>query len=203
MDVAKTGRFISARRKEKNLTQGDLAERLGISDRAVSKWERGNCLPDAGKMLELCGILGISVNELLGGEKIEAGDSDKKAEGLLLEMAHMEERKNKKMMLDMWVLLLTAVVFYTGLLALASYALKEGPLLGFVICASTLVLLAVCFYALKLEVDAGWYECKNCHHKFTPTYLATLFAPHMSTTRFLRCPECGKRGWAKKVMRKD
>ena len=71
MDMEKTGKFISRCRKDAGLTQAVLAEKLGITDRAVSKWETGRSLPDASLMLELCGILGISVNELLTGEKIE------------------------------------------------------------------------------------------------------------------------------------
>ena len=71
MDLIKIGKFISTKRKEKNLTQEELAEKLLITDRAVSKWERGLSLPDADKMLDLCNILDINVNELLNGEKID------------------------------------------------------------------------------------------------------------------------------------
>ena len=70
MDQIKIGRFIAVRRKRANLTQLQLADRLGITDKAVSKWERGITMPDTSIMLELCDILGISVNELLSGEKI-------------------------------------------------------------------------------------------------------------------------------------
>ena len=65
MDQIKIGRFISERRKSVGLTQMQLAERLNITDRAVSKWERGRAMPDTSIMLELCDILGINVNELL------------------------------------------------------------------------------------------------------------------------------------------
>ena len=68
MDQIKIGNFIAERRRLKNLTQAQLAEMLGITDRAVSKWENGRSLPDSGIMLELCSILGITVNELLCGE---------------------------------------------------------------------------------------------------------------------------------------
>ena len=75
MDLIKIGKFIATCRKERKLTQSELAEQLGISDRAISKWENGNCLPDAGKMLDLCGVLKISAGELLSGEKIEMKDT--------------------------------------------------------------------------------------------------------------------------------
>ena len=69
MDQIKIGKFIAELRKENKLTQAQLAEMLCITDRAVSKWENGRSMPDSAIMLELCGILKISVNELLRGEK--------------------------------------------------------------------------------------------------------------------------------------
>lgn len=69
MDVSKIGRFIAQLRREKDLTQRELAQKLGVSDRAVSKWERGLNLPDASLFEPLCGILDISVTELLRGER--------------------------------------------------------------------------------------------------------------------------------------
>lgn len=204
MDLVKTGKFISSCRKEKNITQSELAEKLGISDRAISKWENGNCLPDAGKMLDLCAILGISVNELLSGEKIEMKDYSKKTEELLVELAKQEEKKNKRLLSDMYVMTGSAILFYVGLVVLASYTLKEGPVLSAIICAATAVTVIVAFYGLKLEVDAGYYECKKCGHRFVPkNYFSVLIAPHFNTTRFLKCPDCGKRSWAKKVMTKE
>ena len=72
MDQIKIGKFIASCRKEEGMTQAELAEKLGISDRAVSKWETGKSMPDSGIMLELCGFLKINVNELLSGERIMA-----------------------------------------------------------------------------------------------------------------------------------
>jgi len=202
MDLIKIGKFIASCRKNKNITQEQLAEKLYITDRAVSKWERGLSLPDADKMLDLCNILDINVNELLNGEKIDMKDYEKKTEELLLELARQEEIKNKKMMMDMWIISITSILFYVGIITLALYTLEEGTVLGIVISVSTTFLVAILFYALKLEVDAGYYECKNCHHKHVPSYAKVLYAPHMSTTRYLKCPKCGKRTWSKKVMTK-
>ncbi len=83
MNQADTGKFIAACRKEKGLTQAQLAEKLNITDRAVSKWETGKSMPDSSIMLELCRILEISVNELLNGERIEIEHRDGKAEEIL------------------------------------------------------------------------------------------------------------------------
>ena len=96
MDQIKIGEFISSKRKEKSLTQAALAEKLGITDRAISKWERGKGLPDASLMLDLCEILDITVNELLCGESVSMEDNNQKNEQLLLDMAKEIEKKNKK-----------------------------------------------------------------------------------------------------------
>jgi DNA-directed RNA polymerase subunit RPC12/RpoP len=103
----------------------------------------------------------------------------------------------------MWVILITTGIFYTGILIISSMLLEEGPVLGAIICVSTILFVAVAFYALKLEVDAGYYECAKCHHRFKPTYKEVLIASHMSTTRHLRCPKCNKKSWAKKVISKE
>ena len=78
MDQTEIGKFIAKCRKKKKLTQAQLAERLGITDRAVSKWETGKSMPDSSIMLELCEILGITVNALLSGEEIDMGSFEKR-----------------------------------------------------------------------------------------------------------------------------
>ena len=204
MDQIKIGKFIADCRKKKNITQEQLAEKLGITDRAVSKWERGLSLPDADKMLDLCIILDINVNELLNGEKISMKDYEKKNEELLLELAKQDELKNKRLITDMLVLTVTAFIFYLVIVLLSSYFIEEGPLLATIICVSTIILLIVCFYGFKLEVDAGYYECRHCHHVFEERkYFKLLMAPHMGTSRYQKCPKCGKWSMAKKVMNKD
>ena len=86
MNQEKIGKFIAERRKAENLTQLELAEKLCVSDRAVSKWERGKSMPDSSIMLDLCKILKIGVNELLSGEKIDMDDFKVKYEQTALEM---------------------------------------------------------------------------------------------------------------------
>ena len=124
------------------------------------------------------------------------------AEKTLIEMAKKEEKQNKRLMASMWTILITNTIFYIGILFLAVNTLEEGMMLGTIICAATIVFVIAAFIALKFEVDAGYYECQKCHHKFVPTYKEAVFAMHMSTTRYLKCPECHKRSWAKKVMSK-
>ena len=78
MDQIKIGQFISSKRKEKEITQSKLAEMLGITDRAISKWENGYCLPDASNIVELCNILGITVNDLFSGEVVDMRDNERR-----------------------------------------------------------------------------------------------------------------------------
>lgn len=105
-------------------------------------------------------------------------------------------------MTSMWTILITSAMFYAMILLLAVNTLKEGIILGTIICVSTMIFVIAGFIALKFELDAGYYECKKCHHKFIPKYKEVLFAMHMSTTRYLKCTECHKRSWTKKVMSK-
>ena len=200
MNQIKIGKFIAECRKKNNLTQMQLAEKLNITDRAISKWENGKGMPDSSIMLDLCNELKISVNELLSGEVIDMKEYDQKSEELLLKLAKQDELKNKKLMTSMWTILITSAIFYIGILLLAVNILEEGILLGTIICVSTIIFLIAGFIALKIELDAGYYECKNCHHKFIPTYKEVMLAMHMSTTRYLKCPKCHKRSWVKKVM---
>ena len=127
---------------------------------------------------------------------------NEKIEELLAEMKKKEEIQNKRLMTSMWTIVIACTIFYIGILLLAVNTLEEGFLLGTIICAATAIFVIVAFIALKFEVDAGYYECKNCHHKFVPTYKEAVMAPHMGTTRHLKCPECHKKTWAKKVMSK-
>lgn len=95
MDQEKIGKFIADCRKEKGLTQLQLAEKLGISNRAVSKWETGKGCPDVSLMLELCNVLEITVNELLSGERILMEDYQKKAEENLVELQDKKMKAQK------------------------------------------------------------------------------------------------------------
>ena len=202
MDQLKIGKFIAECRKQKGLTQMQLSEKLGITDKAISKWERGISMPDASIMLEVCGILGISVNELLSGEKINMENNDQKNEQLLLDMAKELERKNKTIWNSMWVIMTVSLIGLIGGLALIAFFIPEGPWMLVAILALCALFLVPCFYALKLEVSVGAYKCKNCGHEIVPTYAQALNAMHRGTTRYLKCPKCNKRTWCKKVIKK-
>ena len=202
MDQAKIGRFIAECRKNKNLTQAQLAEKLNITDRAVSKWETGRAMPDSSIMLALCDVLSITVNDLLCGEKIIMENSNQKNEQLLLEMAKELERKNKTIWNSMWAIMIVSMTaLFAGLLIVA-FLIPEGVWQIVTILGVCVVFLIPCFYALKLEVSVGAYKCKNCGHEIVPSYSEALWAMHRGTTRYLKCPECNKRTWCKKVLKK-
>ena len=202
MDQIKIGKFISECRKKENLTQAQLAEKLNITDRAVSKWENGRAMPDTSIMLELCNILGISVNELLRGEEINMENNNKQNEELLLSLAKELEQKNKTIWKSMWAIMTVSIIALLAGLAITAFVIPEGVWQLVTILGLCVVFLIPCFYALKLEVSVGAYKCKNCGHEIVPTYSQALNAMHMGTTRFLKCPKCGKRTWCKKVLKK-
>ena len=202
MDQIKIGRFITACRKRGNLTQLQLADKLGITDKAISKWERGITMPDTSIMLELCDILGISVNELLSGEKINMENSSQKNEQLLLDMAKELEKKNKTIWSSMWTIMIVSMTALIAGIFIAAFLIPEGVWqLVTILCVCVLFLIP-CFYALKLEISVGAYKCKNCGCEIVPTYTQALNAMHMGTTRYLKCPECNKHSWCKKVLKK-
>ena len=202
MNQIKIGEFISSQRRKNNLTQAALAEKLGITDRAVSKWERGKGLPDASLMLDLCEILGITVNELLNGEKISMENNNQKNEQILLEMAKELEKKNKTLWSSMWVIMTVSITALIAGLFITTFLIPDGVWQLVAILGICVVFLIPCFYALKLEVSVGAYKCKNCGHEIVPTYTQALNAMHMGTTRYLKCPKCNKRTWCKKVIKK-
>lgn len=112
MNQTEVGKFIARCRKEKRLTQVQLAEKLNITDRAVSKWETGKSMPDSSIMLELCQILGITVNELLSGEKIDRESYEKRADENLLVLKRKDENNMSK---NVMVSMLFSVTLLTGI----------------------------------------------------------------------------------------
>ena len=203
MDQVKIGKFIASCRKEQGMTQAALAEKLGITDRAVSKWETGKSLPDSGIMLELCELLNINVNELLSGERIMLEAYDKKAEENLVAMSREIEEKNRQLLnTEIWI---GAPAVVAGLVMCGVAAYVEMPvwIKFLLVMFAVAMILTVSFVAVGIEQKAGYYECQECGHRYVPTYWSTNLAPHMGRTRYMRCPECGKKSWQKKVLTKE
>lgn len=121
MDQNKIGAFISQLRKEKNMTQKDLAEKLGVTDRAISKWENGRGMPEVSLMKPLCDVLGITINELLSAERIEQKDYQEKSEFNFLNTIDYTEKKIKKNSL-----LLKLIAVFTGIALLTVLLLMDA-----------------------------------------------------------------------------
>ena len=202
MNQIKIGKFIAECRKKNNLTQIQLAEKLNITDRAISKWENGKGMPDSSIMLDLCNELKISVNELLSGEMISMGNKNEKQEQLLLDIAKEVEQKNKIIWTSMWVIMGVSMTALLAGVFISAFLIPEGVLQLVTILGICILFLIPCFYALKLEVSVGAYKCKNCGYEIVPTYSEALWAMHKGTTRHLMCPKCNKRTWCKKVLKK-
>ena len=203
MDQIKIGKFIAECRKKNNLTQMQLAQKLNITDRAISKWENGKAMPDSSVMLELCQELRISVNELLSGEVIKLDNYNEKLEQNLIDMVKQKEQSDKRLLTMEIVIGIISVVALLGLMVIASLAQMEEHIRLLIIIPSVIAFMAMAFVMVKIEQVAGYYECQKCHHKYIPTYSSVLWAMHYGRTRYMKCPECKERSWNKKIISKD
>ena len=125
MDYAKTGKFIAEKRKEKGLTQKELARQLGIGDKAVSKWECGRGMPDTSIMLPLCSLLGINVNELLMGEILSEKDYNESTGNIILTLMEEKESLKKKNKKDLFSSCVLVILFAAILLLLTTMPLQN------------------------------------------------------------------------------
>ena len=128
MNQIKIGKFIAECRKRNNLTQMQLAQKLNITDRAISKWENGKAMPDSSIMLDLCKELKISVNELLSGEMIDMNNYDKKAEENLLKLNESNEKKKKIILCSSIVIVLLVFIIIVIQLYLVTIKISKSNL---------------------------------------------------------------------------
>ena len=205
MDQVKIGKFITEKRKEQGLTQNQLAEKLGITDRAVSKWERGKSLPDASIMMDLCSILKITVNDLLYGEVVTVEKYNDSMEKNLIEMVKQKEESDKRLLKFEIVIMFISSLFFAAMLAIGIvFMTMEKPTwVFFLLVGIGLVQFFIsAMFALKIEQVAGYYQCAKCGHKYVPDYRSVNRAMHFGRTRYMKCPHCGERSWQKKVIKK-
>ena len=202
MDQIKIGKFIAECRKKQNLTQAQLAEKLDITDRAISKWETGKAMPDFDIMLDLCDILGIKVNELLCGEMIEIEHKDEQLNELIFQMAKNEERYHKRLLYSAYVIIATSLTALICLMSLISLLIPECEFQEFLIIVSVILFIIPCMIALKFKAETGYYECKNCQHMFVPNHKEIAVLMQTPTRRLLKCTKCGKWTWCKKLTKR-
>ena len=203
MDQIKIGRFIAAKRKEHKLTQVQLAEKLGITDRAVSKWETGKSLPDASIMLDLCEQLEITVNDLLCGEVVSMEKYNEKTEKNLIEMIKLKEEADKRMLSLEIVIGILSLAFLFSMIFTAALIEMADAIRILIICIGFVQFIIAMIFALKIGQTAGYYACEKCGHRYVPTYGSVIMAMHAGTTRYMKCPCCGKKSWQKKVISKE
>ena len=202
MDQIKIGKFISERRKEKRLTQSELAEKLDVTDRAVSKWENGNCIPDASNIQELCKILNITINDLFSGCVVDMRENEKKLEENLLEMIKIKEKRDKELLiLEIFIGVIVSIIMFLCIM-IASFVQMEDWIRIVLIVFGIIPFAIGISYAIRIEQIAGYYECSNCNYKYIPTYKSVLFSMHINRTRKMKCPNCNKKSWHKKVISK-
>lgn len=202
MNQEKIGKFIAECRKEAGFTQASLGEQLGITDRAVSKWENGKSMPDISIMMDLCELLNINVNELLTGERLSMENYKLKAEENLLELQKQEELNNKKLLMLETVIGYSSSIAFLVMIFAASFAVENIWWRLVLIVAGMAIFVVGVIYAIKLEHDAGYYECPHCQAKYVPSMKAVVFAPHIGRSRKMRCIRCNQKGYHKKVLTK-
>lgn len=199
MDNVKIGKFIKFLRKEKGLTQTELADKLSLSDKTISKWETGNGLPDVSLMIPLCDILGVSVNELLSGERLDEESYKNKAEENIINIMKDKKTERKKFIL-INALALTFCFLCCGIFMLAGLLDVEDWVRIVLIVLGFVVLFSGIFMFCELDRQIGYFECKNCGHRFEPTLIAYINGVHTIKKRYLKCPNCGKRTWCTRRM---
>ena len=200
MNQVKIGKFIAQRRKEKNLTQAQLAEKLNITDRAVSKWETGKGMPDSSIMLDLCSVLDVSVNELLSGEMIEMKEYNNKSEELLLKMTQEKEKRDKEFLnMEIFIGILVSIILISCVFVASFVNMPDYLRIGLIIIGLIPFIIGV-GYAIRIEQVAGHYECQKCHYKYVPNYKDVLLAMHIGRKRKMKCPKCESINYHKKVI---
>ena len=175
MNQEKIGRFIAELRKEKNMTQQELADKLNITDRAISHWENGRSMPDAGVILELCKILSINVNELLSAKKIKEDKYNERAEECLLEMRREIETQNKRIITLNKIIINLAIIIFV-VIGLAATFIEMSMLIRNIIFAVDIVMLIlVGFFTLnilqKLDITNVRNVSTNIFHVILKCFL--------------------------------
>lgn len=164
MNQETIGKFIAACRKDKELTQTQLAEKLNITNRAVSKWETGKSIPDASIMLDLCKILGISVNELLSGERIAMENYQKKAEENLVELQQKANKAPKSINFFIRLVIPILGVFFLVKYGIGSrtWHFVDSTSMEFILIPCLLILLCTGYWRDFLKAFVYIIKRENC-----------------------------------------
>ena len=204
MNYNKIGDFIMAERKAKKLTQQKLAEKIFVSEKTISKWENGNGIPDTNTLPKLCEVFGVTINELLNGERIPTENYTNKAEEKILELQKAKEESDKRLLQIEIVLGILSIISFFIILSTCLYAIYKLNIIvvpTIIIVVDFLLFLTAMFWGIYIEQKAGYYICKKCNQKYVPTYCRVFSAMHFGRTRFMKCPHCHKWSWNKKIVK--
>jgi len=201
MDQMKIGKFIADERKRKGYTQKQLSEKLLISDKTISKWERGNGFPEVSLLLPLCNELKITVNELLSGERVSEDDYRIKAEENMVSLVREAQESKKKIILSAIVAGLSFLAAIPLFMISETFEMENWIRVAIIIIGLVVILGGIAV-ACILDRDAGAFECPECSNRFVPDMKAYIMGPHTITRRKLVCPHCGANKYCKKVLTK-
>lgn len=154
-------------------------------------------------MLALCEILNITINDLFSGEKVDMNDYYKKAEQNLLAMQKLKEEADKRLLRVETIITSLTLLIYITLVMIVIFNDLSEKLSALILIPLTIFVFMICLLALKIEQQAGYYECQKCHHKYIPTYSSVFLAAHINRTRYMKCPQCHQRSWQRKVINKN
>lgn len=201
MDQIKIGGFIAEERKRKGYTQKILSEKLGISDKTISKWERGNGFPEVSLLIPLCSELDITVNELLSGERVSEEQYRKKAEENMVNLVKEAQENKKKIILSVMVGILTILAAVPLFMVAGMFDMRTGVRITFIAIGIVVIIIGIAI-ACIMDREAGAFECPECHERFIPDMKSYIMAAHTLTKRKLICPKCGAHRYCKKVLTK-
>lgn len=201
MDQVKTGKFIQKMRKEQQLTQRQIADKLNISDKTVSKWETGNGLPEVGLMLPLCSLLHINVNELLSGERLDEQKYQEKAEVNIMDLLKEKSEAKRKIVILIVQCIMTLLSGITLIMTASFLEMQVWVRIVLIVIAAAVMVSGI-IVACVMEREAGVYECPCCGERFVPTMKEFVSGLHTFTKRKLKCPKCGKVSYCKKKLSK-
>lgn len=201
MDQIKIGGFIAEERKRKGYTQKILSEKLGISDKTISKWERGNGFPEVSLLIPLCSELDITVNELLSGERVSEEQYRKKAEENMVNLVKEAQENKKKIILSVMVGILTILAAVPLFMVAGMFDMRTGVRITFIVIGIVVMIIGIAV-ACIMDREAGAFECPECHERFIPDMKSYIMGAHILTKRKLTCPKCGAHRYCKKVLTK-
>ena len=201
MDMQKVGNFLAQLRKDKNLTQEELGEQIGVTNKTVSRWENGNYLPPVEILQLLSKFYDVSINELLSGERLNDVVYKQNAEEYItIDLMKKSKEAKRRLTVSFVVAIITII---SGLSIVLLSALLSAPI-WLRICSLVLSLIIVILgvgVCCVLTIDAGVYECPCCGEKFIPSMKDFISGAHTFTKRKLRCPKCGKKYYCKKKLK--